>query len=482
VRIRLSATSTFIARSIAITIALLLNVAASIILARKLSPSDYALYQTITKRLTRYSDIPFYLTEFWIYRYLVQKRKGSWEASLIVLSSSIVIGLIVGSLFPLKLGFPFRVAVLGGLALLSFETLREINLVIDALRPLRFGILQIVYRSLYSVLVFVLVYILFRNVVGALTSMIISSLISASLGILWIKNRLPERGKVLEVLKEWLKGISIPALNTASAFLLSLDVFLAYKFIGDKGVAAFFAAFAAFSILREPISRAVRYLQGYLLSGGELEGVLRSLSASIALISPMLSYLIFNPDHVISLFNPKYVFAKKAVVIFSFDSIIAVYVGITSNIYFGLVKGSAEKASKKLIKIYTVMVILSLVYLLMLGILFLSLKNFSGPSLWAFSLMVYNSLLLTAYVSTFPERRSRALLLQEMSKGVIYFLISLPIAFIFRVSRPPYPKFFDELDLLLPSFIITLALYYAIILAISKEIRRGLMRVIRQII
>ncbi len=474
-------TLTTLFRTASVFIALLFSVVASIILVRKLSPSDYALYQTLFKRVTTFTDIPFALTVFWIYRYMVQRVEGTFEASLAITLTSSALALILGTIFPFRMGFPLSTALLGGISLIFFELLREIYVLVDALRPVRYGIIQIVYRILYSSFVFLLVYILTEGVLGALISVTLSGLVTVLAGFLWVKDLLPLRSSPKGPLREWAKGIFIPLLGTVSYFIVALDVFLAYKFLGSVAVAAFFASSALFSLLREPIMHGMRYLQGYLLAGGLLENTLRTLKVTVMVLAPILAYVAVNPLHAIYIMNPLYSFATKAVTVMSFDVFVVVLSASVGNVYAGMVGGGAEEATKELLWIYRAGLLVSIGYVAVLVPTFLFSKS-KLPlvvALWALTITVRDLLGLLINVYAFSKKGKLHDIINELKVSVLFFTLAFPIALVIRPSFSPSPRFFTEVFKLLPTFILNLTIYYGIVLLINRDLRKGLIKLIR---
>ncbi len=482
-KIKFGTTLTTFSRTLAVGIALTINAIASLILVRKLPVADYALYQAVIKRLTGFTNIPFTLTSFWIYRYMVQKRKGTWEASLILVLVAALLGFSIGFFFTLSKGFSLMIAILAGLALLSFESFRPINTSIDALRPVRFGLLQLIYRALYSTLIFLLVYVMAEKIVGAFVSVIIAFLATSAIGFLWLRDFLPPPGNPFHILKEWVKGSYLTLVSTLSTLVMSFDVIVAYKFLGSLGVAAFFASFVFFSYLREPLLHGLRYLQGYLLSGGAPERTLRSLKATIIFLSPILVYFMFNSEHIIYLLNPKYVFASKAIIVLAIDTYIFVLFASISNIYAGLIKGNAEETARKLIKLELILFAFSLFYIFFI---FLTLSRTKlvekGVMFWAFSKLILDMLYLATYIITFPDSKLKNSIAREVFYNSIYFVGALPLGYVIRAHGTPSPHFFRELFIILPSFSILLTIYYVSIILISKEIRRSLKSLIGDIL
>ena len=482
-KIKFGTTLTTFSRTLAVGIALTINAIASLILVRKLPVPDYALYQAVVKRLTGFTNIPFALTSFWIYRYMVQRKEGTWEASLVLVLIASLLGFSIGFFFTLSKGFSLTIAILAGLALLSFESFRPINTSIDALRPVRFGVLQLFYRALYSTLIFLLVYVMAERIMGAFVSVIIAFLTTSTIGFIWLKDFLPPPGNPFHILKEWIKGSYLTLVSTLSTLIMSFDVIVAYKFLGSLGVAAFFAAFVFFSYLREPLSHGLRYLQGYLLSGGSPERTLRSLKATIIFLSPILVYFMFNSKHIIYLLNPKYVFASKTIIVLAIDTYIFVLFASISNIYVGLIKGNAEETARKLIKIGLVSFIFSLFYI---SFIFLALSKTklveNGVMFWAFSKLILDTLNLALYMITFPDLKLRGSIAREVFYNSIYFVGALPLGYVIKAYGAPSPHFFKELFIILPSFLILLSIYYATIILISKEIRRSLKSLISDIL
>ncbi len=475
---RLGLTSTIIVRVIGNLVALLINVAAAFILVRKLSPSDYAFYQTLTKRGVWIGSLLLLLLGEWVYRYNAQRIPGSWEASIVASIISAFYAFFAGIIVAQYLRASISIAFLSGLALSSFAAFAMLRMALNALRPLRFTLLNIVYRLFYTTFVVFFVYFIGYGVIGALWSMIIAGIVASFLCYAWGKRAKPPTSSLSLLLREWIRHSFVYVPTALARILASLDALIAYHFWGSQAVAAFFATFMVFSLIRESIAVGTNYVAAYLLQGGKEEKSLQGLVALLALIVPLLVFMASHPFHIVYLINPRYAWARSVIAFHALYTVTAMFEAYFASIASGSIKGRAEETAIKLLKLTSLFFFTRIAYFLLITVLALTLGK--GPSrliAWSMSLTIVSLLSIIGYVKLTPSL-SYSMFKRHAILTIIYTVLSYLVA---RLVRLPLPsqRFFLEVKILALPFIEYVIITYIIIVLITPELRQMLKHVLK---
>ncbi len=457
---------------------MLINIAAAFILVRRLPSSDYAFYQTLTKRGTWIGSLIVLLLGGWIYRYNAQRIPGSWEASIVVSLLSILYAFSAGLLVAYYLHVSMYIALLSGLAVSAFIAYVMMRQVLNALRPVRYAFLAIIYRLLYTSLVVLLVYFIGYGVVGALWSIVVAGAVASFLGYTWGRRAKPPASRWIGIVGEWIRHSFVFLPSTIAQILASLDALIAYHFWGSGVVAAFFATLMVFSLIRESITAGTSYVATYLLQGGKEERSLQGLVALLALTTPLLVFVASYPTHILYLVNPRYAWAKPVIMFHAIYTLIAMFEAYIASIASGSIKGRARESAGKLLRLTSIALITRVTYFVLITVLAATIA--AGPSAliaWSVSLATVSLLSIIGYVELTP-RLSYTMFKRHTALLIVYTALSYLVARLVRLP-PPAQRFFVEVKLLAFPFIEYVIITYIIIVLITPELRQMLKHVLK---
>ncbi len=478
---RLEAIRISTSRTVLYFLSILINLIATIALARKLAPTDYAIYQLATKRIIQYATIPLSLTSLWIYRYLVENQRGSYIASIAFALIQLVFTLIVGSILIFVYAKPSTLLLIIATLSIGFQSFYyTIRTAIDAVRPVRLSLLELIYRSSYSILIFIVLYIISNSLTLAFLSTLASFILSSTIGIIWLKDRISkdDSKKVKKTLKEWFLGSHATAVSVAFGLLPSLDAIIAYPLIGSLIVAAFFIVSSVSTLLRDSTNVGLRYLHSYVLRTSDFRTALRNLEISLALVIPFLTYGMMYPVYVVYIYNPIYSWASFAVSIFLITAIIEIINNGISQIASGNIKESGIKAANKFTKMNLLGVLPSLIYLALITLIFFIFREMPIQ----FILIIWSTVYLIRYLLSalitshffIPKNVNKSFITQLMPKIILYISISLTLSYFIKPIGPPSNRLLIDIKNLAIPGIIEAIIFYGILIALDKGIRRNL--------
>jgi hypothetical protein len=474
-------------RSIFYFIALLINIVASIVLARKLVPQDYAIYQLVTKRIISYGTIPLSIFSLWIYRYVVEKNEGSYYASLTFSIGQALFSFILGIILVLlytKVN-PIILIIAGvSLALQAFYY--TVRTIVDAARPLRMGFLELIYRISYASLIFVLIYLISASLLYAFIGTAISFLLSSILAIYWLKDKI-HSDKIVntkKILKEWTLGSHATVLGVVFGLIPSFDVMIAYPLVGDLVVAAFFVVSSISTLLRDSTNVGLRYLHSYVLRTGDLRTALRNMELSLAIVIPFLMYGVIYPKYVVYVYNPIYSWASIAISVFLIIAIIEILNNGIGQIASGSIKDRGVKAAKGFAKMNILGLIPSLFYIGSLALIFVLFKGISLTYLillWAIVYLIRYAISAIVNAKFFlPSNVIKTIIKEMIPRIILYSLISLAISYFLKPLGAPSPRLLTDIKYIAIPGLIEVALFYLVVIGIDKGVRRHLIKLLKE--
>jgi hypothetical protein len=455
-------------------IALLISTIASFVLVRRLSPNDYAIYQTITKRAVFFGSILLTLMGDWAYRYNAQKIPGSLEAGIALSLLSALFSALAGFIVAAYLGVGGYLLLIAAATVAMMNMYNAIRILMNALRPVRYAALILVYRTVYTVMIISLVYLVHGGLLGALFGALFASTISAFSGYAWIREARPLPNSWRKVLGEWLRHSYVYVPSVITVILASLDAMIADRVWGKEVVAAFFATLIVFSLLREAVMQGFSYVTTYLLRGGNVENTLGAMRFSLFAITPLLIFALAHPDHAIFLINPHYSWATSAIRYQAIATLIALYEAFLGPLVRGLIKGDARLARDKVFKISLFVLFSQIIYIVLIAITLIKAPNQS---------FAVNGWILASVIGSFVKIISFLIYFKPLRKEDVAF-ITLPaisyasvsyVVSIFISTPNPSQRFFVELIIISKPFFIYALIVYVLCMIVDPYIRSKLL-------
>ena len=332
-------------------LAVLLSTVTGIIIARKLDPSSYALYQIVTKRITPFSALPSTLASFWAYRYSAMGVHGIARAHIVMVSLSSVLAFLLALVLIVNgdisdTYLPILASV-SACTLTFYVGLRPYAI---ALRPVFSEVAAFVYRCVYTVLITLLVYLYSLEALGALIALTVSSVIGTAILLHGMRKWLAE-SMCRRCIVEWIRGAYVPLLNWFAAFLSALDVVIVLMFMSSYVVAAFFAITLALGIVVEVSVSALQHLTAYILRTGDITTGLR-ISRLMAFVSAMLcGYAMARPESIVALVNPIYISSASALRIYAIGIALTLITSPLAQTVSGTDRAKASKPGRILTRL-----------------------------------------------------------------------------------------------------------------------------------
>ena len=458
-------------RSLLYAVALLVNAVASVVLVRRLGVQDYALYQTVMKRVTQYAARLPGLYGLWLYRYTVQGVRGAAATGLVLSVASGLLAAAVGYSAAAQLGASPGTAVVAALASAAMVLWAGLRLIVDAARPLRVAVLVLVHRLLYSALVILLVYFMGLGVGGAFAAPLASYMVVLVLGLLWLKDRgvllWPGLRRVAEIALEWMRRAYVTAISNAAAFIQALDVVVVYALSNAGVVAAFFAITNILMLVTEAAGSSFTYLHGFVLSTRDYGSAANAVRITALLASPLLAYAAVYPLYLVYLLNPVYSWAVSAAPLAAAASLIfMVDVGLL-NLLAGLV-GDGDGSGRKLARLYSTMLASSVIYLVLLALGLTASDSQQGDvTAWAAAFLARSIALLLLLSVYTPPSISSALFRPLVWSLLGYPVLAVLAALVFPPRGAPSPRFWETFWAVAPPAAGAVLLYAALVLLVD---------------
>ncbi|GAB6148576.1 hypothetical protein JCM10135_11180 [Stetteria hydrogenophila] len=461
--------------------ALLASAAASLVLVRRLDPASYAAFQTLTRRVSLVAGFFIGVFGFWAYRYTAQGVEGAVGAGVLVAALAGVIASAAGFAVAGWLGLGLPASLLASAALGAFTAYQGLLNLVNAARPLRHPVLQLFYRVFYSLCVILLVYYLGGGLAGALASVALSASAAAVLAARWLRGRLERlRGGLrgyLALVREWAKGSSASLPSSLARLVNALDVAIAYPLGGGLVVAAYFAVRAPFTLAVEAVAAASVYLTGFLLGGGRVESAVGTLRLTLIPAAFISGYALANAGPVLYLLNPGYSWASRALRLTAAAAYLDVLSKVLLNILGGTVGGRVRESMGELRALGLTALAGTTAYVSLEALLLpLAETPELKATLWALAYLAA-TLLLNALLLARAPPSLRALLKGNAGAAALYPAVALAASEAFRTSAS-YPRFWSQLEAMLPGFTASLALYLGILALIDPFTRRAARRIL----
>ena len=476
-----------IGRIVLYFLALLINIIAVIVLARKLLPQDYAIFQLATKRIISYATIPLSIFSIWIYRYTVENHESSYYASIFFSLFQASISFIVGlTLLFLYTRVSLLLIVIASLSLSLQAFFRSTRVVVDAARPLKMALLELFYRSFYAFFVFIFVYLISSSLFYAFIATIVSYLLSSSLALFWLKDKISKDRprNVGRIIMEWIYGSQATTIGVIIGLIPTLDAMVAYPLIGSLIVAAFFIVSSSSTLIKESTNVGLRYLHSYVLRTGDVRTAYKNIEVSLIIVLPFIVYGVMYPKYVIYIYNPIYAWATRALSIFLISAIVEILNNGISQIAMGWVRERGAEATKKFTKMNVFSAVSPLFYISLLFLFFSFFKFLSLSSL----LLIWSIIYLLRFVISsiinavyFLPKEARKYIINELvPKIIVYFLLSLAISYFLRPIGPPSARLLIDAKVLILPSLAEATIFYGVVLAINKSIRNNLISLIKK--
>ncbi len=450
-------------------VAVAASTASGLVVARKLGPEDYALYQLVSKRAYRVVIGVANAIGFWGYRSAARREPGSLGAILVLGLVSLVAGAALGLYSSITVSAPLGVGLLAGWALGLFSFYTVVAVAVNAARPARYSVLTMVQRTLYAVLVALLVYMAGMGVVGAFASLALASLVGSIAAFTWARKQLStSMQRALSLLYEWARRAPVSGLSGIAQAVAALDVAVGYMFSSSLAVAAFFAASAAVTPAKEAVTTGLQYLHGRLVGGGESTGFSSAVRLLLVFTGFAAGYLALHSEHIVSLFNPRYGFAGLGLAVLGLEAHVSTYY---TAAYF-LALGSAKRVAG-IARVNAVVLATSIAYVALVATTLYWLGNDPVMAVTGWALAgLARTVIATALLVFLLEKKVRIELARLAGPGLFYPLLALAASLV-APAPTPSREFWRQVAGITPSILVSLGIYTAVLLLVDKTFRQA---------
>ncbi len=317
---------------LAMTYRTLVAIGFIIVVARKLTISEYGLWGIILSTTQMLSSLVS-LWNFWMSRYL---GRGFSEAFGSAIALSTIYWVVGGAVYAvlaygeyLILGWGLPYLMLGVLIFIFNIYFSTVNSALSVVKPEGMGYIRFIYETSRIVLAYLFVVVLSFKLSGAVLAMALSLAIGSIEGLrILLRLRTVSLKPSKSLMLRWLKGIYIPVISVVNGFLLNgLRAFTAWLTASDVPVAYLNVGLSAQAPILTASSATTPALYARALKkpqGSDLSEVLKIYF----LITGFLTFtFIVLSKPIATLYNPVY---KDAYIIVSVISLYALVTGLIS--------------------------------------------------------------------------------------------------------------------------------------------------------
>lgn len=457
----------------------LASMAAGLILARRLSPAEYAAMQSLTKRVVQYVAMTSVFYEAWLIRDALRNPSS-------IRSSVAVYGVISGSVGALS-GWALVYALTGNslyasLALLSGLLLGAravLGALLDALRPVRAPLVILSGRLAYLGGVVWLVQIERFGLLGALASFLARTIIMVAGLAYYASSFLKTAGTTFAgAARSLVRRAKASTYRLLSYLLPNIDVPLVIALArSDVLISGFFIARLVPFTMLDIMRNTFRFLQAAFSRGWREQEVAGSIKLSMALAVPVLMFSLVYSDHVVCLVNCNYSWATRMLELFSVEAVFLLLGVSLENSYLGVAAASAENVERHAAIVERLYKRLLPAYIVYPTVLSAALVVFRGGDVqllglaWAVSVLLMTAAYNAAVAREISGLLASGTVARLYSWTITYMIISLGVALLPWVRSAPSKMFFEEALIVGPPAIIYYIVVVSLIVLIDGDIR-----------
>jgi len=332
VRLRLSGALMFAANLVGYLTGFLFTV----FITRRLSEEEFGVWALIGSFIT-YSLMPFNLVSSWISRDAARGKKILSSAAalfLLLTPISIIIYFSIALGSAAAINYGHGIIALGIIILIPYILLTLGTAIQSGYAPQNLGIARIIFEVSKVAIAFYLVVTLRLGLLGAFISLSIAYLLQASL-LLRKSKPLFQKQMNKELMRKWLKGIPVSAIQVLNNALAATDVVLIGLITGSAVIAGYWQAAVAASALAASSSLLMTGLAPRLLSGGAQRDLDKAFDFTMILSIPMLLGFLTLSRDILWILRPTYSAAWAAASLLAVKGVIGSLSRFGSLVVFG---------------------------------------------------------------------------------------------------------------------------------------------------
>ena len=342
VEIRLRFSS--IVNYLAILYRLVIAIGFTVVVARRLSIVEFGLWGIILS-LTAMFITPIALWSFWAQRYLSRRVKGSFGTGLLlsliysclITPVYISVGTFLGSII-IKQSLIYIVLSVPYLWLNILNA--YLTGIFTIIKPEAIGFRGFIYETLRLVLAFTFVVYLKLYLIGAILALVFALLISNIYSLILVKfTNILEVSFSRNLVREWLKGFTVPLLGVLYNFLInSIRAFTSVISGSGVPIAYLNVGLSTQTPIISASTATTPALYAKILKGKRSSDVEEVLRIFVLINALFLSILITLSRTIASIFNPIYVDAWIIIIVLTLYAFVESFRAILMTVIMGSVK------------------------------------------------------------------------------------------------------------------------------------------------
>ncbi|MEM4164098.1 MAG: hypothetical protein QW801_01895 [Candidatus Caldarchaeum sp.] len=315
----------------------LVGILFSVLIARKLSTTDFGLWAYVGA-LISYSLTPVGLVGGWISRDAARGEKVMYPSLMVssfLVASGLTIYIAASTLTHSQIGAGLTMLLAGLLILVPNALANIATAIASGYTPHHVGLGSMLFETVKLVSAFTFVVLLGLSSLPFVFLAVGIGHASSMLFLLYAAKGTAGRLDLKKYLRKWLRGSIVNAVMIASGLLFTADVILISLLTGGTVVTAYWQAATVVGLLVNASSYLAAGLYPRLLSGGGLGDADKSLHFTLTLAVPILFGSIALSDYILSIVNPVYSVAWMAASLMALTYFIGIIMGMYNTLIIG---------------------------------------------------------------------------------------------------------------------------------------------------
>jgi O-antigen/teichoic acid export membrane protein len=463
-----------------------------VIVTRRLSVEDYGTWVMIW-RYVGYFLIYSVIFSTWVTRDISRGKNTSITGvmtSIIFGVASIPFYLLVVIFISGNLQQPLLPLLISSIVLFLDFLGNGLNSVSMGHAPQITGYSNFTYRV--GSLIFGLIFVgsLAFGLTGAVIAALIGRVMMNTVSIFFNRSMLHKSLLQLHQIITWIKSSWLPLFGTLSGLLITFDVLIVSLMYNSQipvayyGVCISIASFATFaSVVSSSLYPKILYKRN-------IEDLKEAIWLTSLLSLPVIFLMIIYAQPLCAILNLNYIGVVPSLRIMVFGIYFSLMSGIASTVYYGLDPFDEKKLESKtllrssIFKGYRISFVFSAVYLLLLYVLsLLSIDYLSFTILWVSALVSLYILSLVAFIILIRRHFSMAFPIYSILRDILIFAIPAVVSIIPSLLFPVSisESFYLTLYSLIPTALLSLAIYFSVLYVIERRFRVALKDVLKRV-
>lgn len=316
------------------------GLAYTLLITRSMTPDQYGTWTNIFDYTSWFLIFSSFIP-FWATRFVAREKKGtvktSTVATLIISLASVTIYLPIITLIAQAIGTDALLPIyyIGGLYILDVALMTNLEACLRSYKPQAIGFGLLIAEVTKVVLAFGIILGLGQLFYGAILSLAISILVQI---LYYIKIFAAEFKEKIQwgYVKEWIKGSTLIAYNTAGVQVLALVFILLYNIGGADTRAYYQAAFTFTNIITYASSLAFALYPKLLSNTCVDEHIKNSFKTVLMFAVPLATLMIVMSTSFLTVLNAQYAVAWPILIMLTIDTLII----LVSTFYWNLLMGA----------------------------------------------------------------------------------------------------------------------------------------------